>query len=73
MGDLNTIYRCEVCGHIIEVLKAGVGQLVCCNQQMTKLEPNSVDAATEKHVPVIEYLDNNVIAKVGSVEHPMTS
>jgi superoxide reductase len=72
MGDLSDIYRCEVCGHIIEVLRSGVGQLVCCNQKMTKLESNSVDAAAEKHVPVVEYVGNSIVVRVGSVEHPMT-
>ncbi len=65
------VYKCEVCGNIIEVLHAGKGQLVCCNQPMKLLEENTVDAAKEKHVPVIEKTDRGYKIKVGSVAHPM--
>jgi len=65
------VYKCEVCGNIIEVLHAGKGQLVCCNQPMKLLEENTVDAAKEKHVPVIEKTDRGYKVKVGSVAHPM--
>ncbi|MAG79136.1 desulfoferrodoxin [Candidatus Pacearchaeota archaeon] len=67
MTEHRQIYKCEVCGNIIEVLHPAGGTLVCCNQNMKLLEENSSDAATEKHVPVI--VENKV--KVGSVEHPM--
>ena len=65
------IYVCEVCGHIIEVLHEGKGQLVCCNQPMKHAVENTVDAAKEKHVPVIEQSGNTVTVKIGSVAHPM--
>ena len=65
------VYRCAVCGNIVEVLHAAPGQLVCCGQPMTLLEENSVDAATEKHVPVIEKIEGGYRVKVGEVEHPM--
>ena len=65
------IYKCEVCGNIIEVLHGGVGELVCCNQPMKHYVENTVDAATEKHVPVIEETGDGVKVKVGSVAHPM--
>ena len=65
------IYKCEVCGNIIEVLHGGVGQLICCNQPMKRFVENTVDAATEKHVPVIEETADGVTVKVGSVAHPM--
>ena len=71
MAEQKQVYKCEVCGQIVEVLKGGVGQLVCCNVPMKLLEENTVDAATEKHVPVIEKTDKGVKVKVGSVEHPM--
>ena len=61
------IYKCEICGNIVEVLHAGGGQLVCCGQPMKLMEENKVDASLEKHVPVIE----GKKVKVGSVEHPM--
>lgn len=65
------IYKCEVCGNIVEVLNVGGGQLVCCGKPMVQKVENTVDAAKEKHVPVIEKVDGGVLVKVGSVEHPM--
>ena len=65
------IYKCEVCGNIVEVLHDGVGELVCCNEPMKRFEENTVDAAKEKHVPVIEKTANGYKVKVGSVPHPM--
>ena len=67
MTSRNQIWKCEVCGNIIEILHEGADSLVCCKQPMILQEENTVDAAIEKHVPVIE--GNNV--KVGSVPHPM--
>jgi len=71
MTQLNQIYKCEICGNIVEVLHTGGGQLVCCGQPMNLLEENTTDAAQEKHVPVIEKSGNQVTVTVGSVEHPM--
>lgn len=65
------IYKCEVCGNVVEVLHEGAGQMVCCNQPMTLVTENTVDAAKEKHVPVIEKIDGGYRVKVGSVTHPM--
>ncbi len=65
------VYKCEVCGNMVEVIHDGPGQLVCCNQPMTLQEENTVDAAQEKHVPVIEKTAEGIVVKVGSVEHPM--
>jgi superoxide reductase len=65
------IYKCDVCGNMVEVIHAGVGELVCCGQPMKLLTENSVDAAKEKHVPVIEKTPNGIVVKVGSVAHPM--
>ncbi len=71
MTKLNEIYRCEVCGNIVEVVHANAGELVCCGQPMKLLVENTVDAATEKHVPVIEKSDSTITVKIGSVPHPM--
>jgi superoxide reductase len=71
MTQLNQIYKCEICGNIVEVLHTGVGELVCCGEPMKLLVENTVDAAKEKHVPVIEKSGNKVTVKVGSVAHPM--
>ena len=66
------IYKCEVCGNIVEVLHEGPGDLVCCNESMKLMEENTVDAAKEKHVPVIEKTADGYKVIVGSVAHPMT-
>ncbi len=71
MTKLNEIYRCNVCGNIVELIHASIGELVCCGQPMELLAENSVDAATEKHVPVIEKTENGVRIKIGAVPHPM--
>jgi len=71
MTELNQIYKCNVCGNIVEVLHAGVGQLVCCDQPMKLLAEKTADVGLEKHVPVIEKVGNKVKIKVGSVPHPM--
>jgi superoxide reductase len=65
------VYKCELCGNIVEVLHSGAAPLVCCNQNMTLMTENTVDAAQEKHVPVIEVGANSITVKVGSVAHPM--
>lgn len=65
------IYKCEKCDNIVEVLHEGVGQLVCCGQPMKLFSENTVDAALEKHVPVIEKIDGGYKMKVGSLPHPM--
>ncbi|MFO7983753.1 MAG: desulfoferrodoxin [Desulfuromonadales bacterium] len=65
------VYKCDVCGIITEVLHEGGGELVCCGQPMTKQTENTVDAAREKHVPVIEKGDGVIKVKIGSDPHPM--
>lgn len=71
MAEKLQIYKCELCGNIVEVIHGGPGELVCCGQPMTLLKENTVDAATEKHVPVIEQVPEGVKVTVGSVAHPM--
>ena len=65
------IYKCEKCGNIVEVMHEGPGALVCCGVEMKYYGENTMDAATEKHVPVIEGDEKGVTVKVGSVAHPM--
>ena len=65
------IYKCGICGNMVEVIHTGEGELVCCGQPMTLLKENSVDAAQEKHVPVVEKIDGGWKVTVGSVPHPM--
>ncbi len=65
------VYKCALCGNIVEVVHAGDGELVCCGEPMTLLTENTVDAAKEKHVPVIEKIDGGYKVTIGSVAHPM--
>jgi superoxide reductase len=65
------VYRCSICGNIVEVLHPAGGTLVCCNAPMVLLAENTTDASKEKHVPVIEATANGTKVKVGSVAHPM--
>lgn len=69
--EKSEIYKCNVCGNIVEVLHAGGGELVCCGQPMDLLQEKSEDAGKEKHVPVVEKTDNGYLVKVGNDPHPM--
>lgn len=71
MPQLLEVYKCQLCGNIVEVIHGGGSTLVCCGQDMTLLTENTVDAAKEKHVPVIEVGDGTVKVTIGSVAHPM--
>lgn len=65
------VYKCEICGNIVEVVHEGKGQLVCCGKPMKLQTENTVDASFEKHIPVIEKKDDGILVKVGSDVHPM--
>ena len=65
------VYRCNVCGNIVEVLHTGKGELVCCGQPMELLQEKIADVGLEKHVPVVETTDRGIKVKVGDVPHPM--
>ena len=65
------VYKCEICGNIVEVLHEGKGELVCCGQAMKLNVENTVEASHEKHIPVIEKVDGGIKVKVGSEAHPM--
>lgn len=71
MTAKSQIYKCALCGNMVEVVHAGGGELTCCGQPMTLVTENSVDASKEKHVPVIEKIDGGYKVTVGSVVHPM--
>ena len=71
MAERLQVYKCGKCGNIVEVLHGGAGSLVCCGEPMALLEEKTADAATEKHVPVIEKVEGGILVKVGSVPHPM--
>jgi len=69
--ELMQVYKCTICGNIVEILHTGKGELVCCNRPMVLQAENTVDASYEKHVPVIEREGNTVTVKVGRAPHPM--
>ncbi|MDY0384676.1 MAG: desulfoferrodoxin [Geobacter sp.] len=65
------VYKCQHCGNIVEVMVGGGANIVCCGENMQLQAENTVDAAKEKHVPVIEKGNGTITVKVGSVAHPM--
>lgn len=64
-------YKCKHCGNIIEMVSDKGVNPSCCGEAMEELVPGSIDAALEKHIPVIEEKNDSVIVKVGSIAHPM--
>lgn len=72
MTKLREIYKCNICGNIVELVHTGVGVLVCCGQDMELQKEKTEDATTEKHVPYIEKTEKRVLVKVGQKQdHPM--
>ncbi len=71
MTGLKQVYKCSVCGNIVEVLHEGAGELVCCGKPMDLFEEKKADQGEEKHVPVIEQTSDGFKVTVGSVKHPM--
>ncbi len=71
MTEQGEIYKCSVCGNIVEVVHASGGTMSCCGKPMVKQTENTTEASKEKHIPVIERTANGVLVKVGSVPHPM--
>ena len=71
MTERLQVYKCQVCGNMVQVIHAGAGELVCCGQPMTLIQEGVTDAATEKHVPVVEKTADGFKVTVGSVAHPM--
>jgi len=71
MAKKSGVYKCEICGNIVEVLHEGKGELVCCGQAMKLVQENTVEASFEKHIPVIEKIEGGIKVKVGSEAHPM--
>lgn len=71
MTGLNEVYRCNICGNIIEMVHAGRGEVACCGRPMELLKEKTEETGFEKHVPVIEITGNSTQIKIGAVEHPM--
>ena len=72
MTNLHEIYKCSICGNMVEVVHASAGELVCCGKPMHKMVAGETDGAAEKHVPVLEKIEGGYRVKVGSVPHPAT-
>ncbi len=71
MTELRELYKCNICGNVTEVVHEGAPALVCCGEDMEKLEAKTKDKSNEKHVPVISEIENGILVKVGEIEHPM--
>lgn len=71
MTKTNAIYKCDICGNIVEVLQEAAGTLVCCGKPMTLKDERTKDGVGEKHLPVVEKREDGVFVKVGEVEHTM--
>lgn len=71
MTKRNQIWKCEICGNIIEILHEGADSLVCCNQPMILQKENSEGEYAEKHAPVVEKNEEGVEVKIGNIPHPM--
>jgi len=71
MTEVLQVYKCTVCGNVVEVLHAGRGKLVCCEQPMVMMDVKKTEEGSEKHLPVIERTGNTIKIRVGSVPHPM--
>lgn len=64
-------YRCPICGNVIELIEGDINHMMCCGQKMELMVANTQDAAVEKHVPVYEKVEDEIVVKVGEVDHPM--
>jgi len=72
MAKFRGIYKCEICGNIVEVLHEGIGALVCCGEEMKLMDEKTEDSSVEKHVPYIEKAGGKIVVKVGrNQDHPM--
>jgi len=71
MTEILSLYKCNKCGNIVEIVLSGEGTLVCCGVDMEEIKPKSTDGALEKHVPYIEHLGSSHVVKIGEQPHPM--
>lgn len=71
MTEMQQVYKCNICGNVVEMLHTGKGTLVCCGQPMELMTPKTADMGREKHLPVIEQTADGILVKVGSIAHPM--
>ena len=67
----NKFFICKHCGNLVGMINASGVAMMCCGQKMTAIEPGTVEASAEKHIPVAKVNGNVVEVTVGSVLHPM--
>lgn len=65
------VYKCNICGNVVELLENGGGELVCCGEAMHEMTAKTTDEGNEKHLPVVSVEGNKVIVHVGGIDHPM--
>jgi len=71
MKEKVNYYKCPICGNVIEVVSGDINRIKCCNKELELLVANTTDGSLEKHVPVYEVVNNEIIIKVGEIIHPM--
>jgi superoxide reductase len=71
MTKRNEVYKCNICGNIVDVLHEAAGELFCCGKPMELMKEKTEDQGQEKHVPVVESTESGTTVRVGSVPHPM--
>lgn len=71
MKENVNFYRCTICGNVIELIEGDINHMMCCGQKMELMVANTQDAAVEKHVPVYEKVEDEIVVKVGEIDHPM--
>ena len=71
MKENTRFYVCPICGNVIGLIDGDINHITCCGKPMELLEANTVDASHEKHVPVYERVEDEIVVRVGEIEHPM--
>lgn len=71
MAVKDGVYKCSICGNVVEAFEAYAGELVCCGKPMDIFTAKAEEEGNEKHKPVLTVDGNKVTVKVGSVDHPM--
>lgn len=71
MKESIKFYRCPICGNIIDLVEGNSSSITCCGKEMIEMVANTTDAAVEKHVPVYERVEDEIVVRVGETEHPM--
>ena len=71
MNENVRFYTCPTCGNVIGLIDGDMAHVTCCGKSMELMVANTTDAAVEKHVPAYELVEDEIVVRVGEVEHPM--